>query len=127
MAATPRRSQRLRNKSTPPQEQLLIVPKNDICHKCSDWTKPVGAMHNPGAVCEDCPHAYHDACIPTQFRNKSFDTCSDLGFECDVKTAPIHFELPDPKDHTLHRTKKPFKKRSHRQNKTAKRKLKSNL
>eukprot|EP01083_Nonionella_stella_P258985 884573_1 len=98
MAATPRRNQRLRNKSTPPQEQL-IVPKNDICHKCSDWTKPVGAMHNPGAVCEDCPHAYHDACIPTQFRNKSFDTCSDLGFECDVKTAPIHFELPDKKNY----------------------------
>eukprot|EP01083_Nonionella_stella_P242957 847047_1 len=95
MAASLRRRQR---QSISQMKAEANIAKNDICHKCCDWTKPIGTIENPGAICADCPHSYHDGCIPFRFRNNSFHNCTDLGFECDTRTAPIYFELPDRKN-----------------------------
>eukprot|EP01084_Bolivina_argentea_P038023 70307_1 len=81
------------------------IPINDICRSCEDWTKPVCSA-DTGAECDDCPHSYHDRCIDEQFRDKCFDTCQDIGYECDNDSHPIFFELGPETDHVadVHKT-----------------------
>eukprot|EP01084_Bolivina_argentea_P038024 70311_1 len=120
-----KKSKKPQNKSKYEEED--DIPRNDICRECEDWTKPVCSA-DPGAVCEECPHSYHDRCIDKQFRNKYFETCQDLGHNCDNDSHPIFFELGPEIDHVAQKNQEMHKKgRSNKIYKHPKKKAKSKI
>jgi len=75
---TKSRSQSRTRKRSPP-------PSSNICHICKVW----GDEADKG--CEECSHAYHDKCIDEDFRGGHFETCDDLGQQCDSEAEATQF------------------------------------
>jgi len=71
------------------KERTPIANHNssDICAICKVW----GSL--PDSSCDCCPLSYHDRCLPKIHRHKQYTQCSDIGYECDHKTPPIHFRF----------------------------------
>ena len=89
-----------------------------MCHVCKIW-----GDEPDGGACEDCPHAYHDRCLEPEFRGRHYQTCTDLGYECNPNAPAVHFLFGKRIDSiiTKSRKKKAFKKRSSRSSNKRKR------
>ena len=89
-----------------------------MCNVCKIWgSKP------DGGACENCPNAYHDRCIPEQFRNCKYETCEDLGFECNPDAPAIFFEFGKIFDLIISKPK-PQKRASRKKSRRASKKRK---